>query len=202
MPNSTTFLALDMEAKMDWVEIDNVIWMAAVKMWNKHSVGKSAWKYRALEDEACVNSIEEEIATAFVLHLKDSSKRDTSAGITYNIFLKGDEITGVMRARLSEDFKSFVSHQYQKIKRKKEILKENMMFENKMQVKQFDLKKVIDYAVDGSEDKILVLWQMDLIETEEAMEKLGCSQRTLYRKWYVLKEELKQAFNVVKSSGV
>lgn len=185
---------------MQWEKVDTLIWEAAVKMCNKNMKGKYGYQYSELKKISDSDNFQEEIASNFVLYLKDTNN-NTSSGITYSMFLNENIITITMRARLSNNFKSFISHEYQKITREKEKKMENRKFQTIQEVRNFDIKKVIDYAVDGSEDKLLIMWQMDLIGEDEVMEALCVSRRTLYRKWNDLKEELKNGFNKVTGKG-
>ena len=49
---------------------------------------------------------------------------------------------------------------------------------------------IIGHLELSGEDKILLDWKMDLIEDEDAMKALDCSERTLYNRWNKLREAI------------
>jgi len=168
-----------------------------------------------VNQEAMFHDIAEYVAKAAyssINYLKDSMGADevTKAAWTEAMFseteaakqirdyyLVGlDKPEAMKRQRVVVLVKYWAMNQKRILKRREELLKKNaeLVIENTMSKKSTDVAVIhLLFGLSLSEEqKVLVLWKMDLLEEKTAMVKLSCGRATLFNRWNILKESLKE----------
>jgi hypothetical protein len=100
------------------------------------------------------------------------------------------------RQRVVVLVKYWALNQSRILRRREELLKKNaeLVIENTMSKPSTDVAVIhLLFGLSLSdEQKVLVLWKMDLLEEKTAMVKLSCSRATLFNRWNELKQNLKE----------